>query len=339
MIVGIYSDLRNPPPFHRPWTERYEQALDRFVEAERLGVGAVWLSEHHLFEDGYLPQPMTLAAAVAVRTKRVRIATAVMLGPLRPALDLAEQYAVVDILSGGRVELGLGLGYRVPEFEAFGVDIKDRYPLLEERVREVRRLWEIGECTPPPVQDPIPGWVGATGPRAAHMAGRLGEGLLWLDSKLLDPYVEGLEEGGFKVSEARMAGLANVILADDPEAAWDRIAPHLAYQRDTYNRYGAEGRADSNLRPTTLDPTGAAVDVEELRKPAAEALPPSFDVVTPEQAIARLTAWLAPMPVKHVYLWESIAGMPDDIADRHVELVATRLAPALAGVGIPTPAS
>ncbi len=339
MIVGLYSDLRNPPPFHRPWTQRYEQALERFVESERLGCGSAWLSEHHLFEDGYLPQPMTFAAAVAVRTERLRIATAVMLAPLRPALDLAEQFAVVDVLSNGRVELGLGLGYRIPEFEAFGVDIKDRYPLLEQRVREIRRLWESGECTPPPVQEKVPGWVGATGPRAARMAGRLGEGLLWLQANLLDPYVEGLEEAGHSAGDARMAGLANIILADDPEAAWPRIAPHLAYQRDTYNRYGAEGRASADLRPSTLDPTGAAVDVDELRKPATEALPLSFDVVTPEVAIERLTTWLSPMPVQHVYLWESVAGMPDDICDRHMELVATKLAPALAGVGIPAPAA
>lgn len=335
MLVGIYSDLRNPPPFHRPWPERYAQALERFTEAERLGAGAAWLSEHHLFEDGYLPQPMTFAAAVAARTTSMRIGTAVMLAPLRPALDLAEQFAVVDVLSGGRVELGLGLGYRVPEFEAYGRDITTRYAVFEDRVREVRRLWTSGECTPPPVQAHVPGWVGGTGPRAARMAGRLGEGLLWLSAALIDPYVEGLIEGGHRREDARMAGLANLILADDPEAAWPRIAPHLAYQRDTYNRYGAEGRAGVGLGPSTLDPTGGAVDVDEARRPAAEALPPSFDVVTPEEAIARLTAWLDPMPVRHVYLWESIAGMPDDLADRHVELVAGRLAPALADVGTP----
>ena len=149
MLVGLYSDLRNPPQFHRPWDERYARALERFVEAERLGAGAAWLSEHHLFEDGYLPQPMTFAAAIAARTKTMRIGTAVMLAPLRPALDLAEQFAVVDILSGGRVELGLGLGYRVPEFDAYGCDITTRYAAFEDRVREIRRLWVSGECTPP----------------------------------------------------------------------------------------------------------------------------------------------------------------------------------------------
>jgi alkanesulfonate monooxygenase SsuD/methylene tetrahydromethanopterin reductase-like flavin-dependent oxidoreductase (luciferase family) len=308
--------------------------LDRIQEAERLGAGSVWVSEHHLFEDGYLPQPLTFAAAIAARTTKARIGTAIMIAPLRPALDLAEQAAVVDILSGGRVDLGLGLGYRVPEFEAYGQDISERYAALEARVREIRRLWAEGECTPPPLQHPLPIWIGATGPRAARLAGRLGEGLLWLKSALLEPYRAGLAEGGHDVSSARMAGLANLVLADDPEAAWPRIAPHLAYQRNSYNRYGAEGRADAATAPRTLDVSGSEVDVESLRQAAPEAIPPAFDVVTPEEAIDRLRRWLAPLPASDVYLWESIAGMPDDLADRHVELVATRLTPALADIGI-----
>ena len=333
MRVGIYSDLRNPPAWRRDWSEHYAVKLDRIAEAERLGASSVWLSEHHMFEDGYLPQPLQFAAAVATRTSTVRIGTAILLAPLRPALDIAEQAAIVDILSAGRLELGVGLGYRVPEFEAYRQDIRERYPALESRVREIRRLWEEGVCTPPPVQARPPIWVGATGPRAARLAGRLGEGLLWLASSLLEPYRAGLAEGGHDPDDARMAGLANLVLAEDPDAAWARIAPHFAYQRNSYNRYGAEGRTTASSGPSTLDPTGAEVDVDTLRQPAAEAIPPAFDVVTPEEAIDRLTGWLEPLPVVDVYLWESVAGMPDDLADRHVELVATRLAPALAGLG------
>ena len=329
MRVGIYTDLRNPPEWRREWTSHYARVLERIVEAERLGAGSVWVSEHHMFEDGYLPQPLTFAAAIAARTTRLRIGTAIMLAPLRPALDIAEQAAIVDIVSDGRLELGLGAGYRASEFKAFGQDIGGRYAALESRVAEIRRLWAQDLCTPPPVQDPMPIWIGATGPRGARMAGRLGEGLLWLSSALMAPYVRGLTEGGHDPASARLAGLANLVLADDPEAAWPRIAPHLAYQRDSYNRYGAEG----DRAPGTLDATGAAVDVESLRRAEPEALPPAFDVVTPDEAIARLTEWLEPLPVVDVYLWESIAGMPDDLADRHVELVAGRLAPALAGVG------
>ena len=290
MRVGIYTDLRNPPQWRRGWHEHYERVLERIVEAERLGAGSVWVSEHHGFEDGYMPQPLTFAAAVAARTSQVRIGTAIMLGPLRPALDVAEQAALVDILSGGRVDLGLGTGYRASEYRAFERDIRGRYPKLEAQVREIRRLWSEGICMPPPVQDPLPIWLGAIGPRLARVAGRLGEGLLWLSSKRLEDYRQGLEEGGHDPSSARMAGLANLILADDPEAAWPRIAPHLAYQRESYNRYGAE----DDLAPGTLDASGAPVDPEALRQALPEALPPALDVVTPEQAIERLTSWLAP---------------------------------------------
>jgi alkanesulfonate monooxygenase SsuD/methylene tetrahydromethanopterin reductase-like flavin-dependent oxidoreductase (luciferase family) len=324
--VGIYSDLRNPPRWRRAWPDHYQRVLGRITEAERLGAGSAWVSEHHGFEDGYLPQPLTFAAAIAARTTRVRIGTAIMLGPLRPALDIAEQAAIVDILSGGRVELGLGTGYRASEYRAFERDIEGRYPKLEAVVRDVRRLWDDGSCMPPPVQDPPPIWIGAIGPRAARMAGRLGAGLLWLSSALLEPYTKGLGEGGHDLSGARMAGLVNLILADDPEAAWPRIAPHLAYQRESYNRYGAEG----DLSPGTLDASGAPVDPKSLRRAEPEALPPALDVVTPQDAVERLTKWLGPLPVVDVYFWDSIAGMPDDLADRHVELVASRLAPALA---------
>jgi alkanesulfonate monooxygenase SsuD/methylene tetrahydromethanopterin reductase-like flavin-dependent oxidoreductase (luciferase family) len=333
MRVGIYLDLRNPPRWRRPWGTRYAQALERIVEAERLGIGSVWLTEHHLFEDGYLPQPLTFAAAIAARTKRVRIGTAIMLAPLRPALQIAEEAAVVDIVSGGRLELGLGPGYRVPEFEAYGVDIERRIELYEERVRELRRLWGEGICTPPPMQERLPVWLGVTSAAGARRAGRLGEGLLWLDPALLAPYREGLAAGGGDPGAARMAGLANVILADDPESAWDRIGPHLAYQRESYNRYAAEGlRSDQGeaLRPGSLSPGQEVTDLERLRGRGDHALPPRLHVLAPDDAVRLLRSWLGDLPVVDVFLWESIAGMPDDLAERHVELVATKLAPALA---------
>jgi alkanesulfonate monooxygenase SsuD/methylene tetrahydromethanopterin reductase-like flavin-dependent oxidoreductase (luciferase family) len=334
--VGIYADLRNPPGWRRPWAEHYARTLDRIAEGERLGVESVWVTEHHFFEDGYLPQPLTMAAAIAGRTSRVRIGTAVLLAPLRPPLQIAEEAAIVDLVSGGRLELGLGAGYRVPELAAFGADPARRSALLRRSVREVRRLWEEGICTPPPVQDPVPIWVGAMTPRGARTAGRLGTGLLWLDEALLEPYREGLAEGGHDPAGARMSGLAMVILADDPEEAWARIRPHLAYQRESYARYAREGAGDGE--PRSLPPT-LVRDAEGRRSdrqaPGAHARPPRLHVLTPDEAIPFLSRWLGRMPVEHVFLWESIAGMPDDLADRHVELVATRLRPALAGPGRP----
>ena len=181
MRVGCYLDLRNPPRWERPWAEHYARTLERCVEVERLGLDSVWCSEHHLFEDGYLPQPLTFLAAVAAVTDRIRLGTAVYLGALRPPVQVAEEAAVVDLLSGGRLELGLGAGYRIPEYAAFGADIGRRYTLTDECAREVRRLWREGAVTPPPIQDPVPIWMGYQGPQGARRAGLLGEGLLSVD--------------------------------------------------------------------------------------------------------------------------------------------------------------
>ena len=124
MRLGLYLDMRNPPRWRRPWADHYARWLELVEEADRLGVDSVWLSEHHFFEDGYLSQPLAFAAAIAARTRRARIGTAVMLPALKHAAQLAEEAALVDVLSNGRLDLGVGAGYRVPEFEAFGADIR-----------------------------------------------------------------------------------------------------------------------------------------------------------------------------------------------------------------------
>jgi alkanesulfonate monooxygenase SsuD/methylene tetrahydromethanopterin reductase-like flavin-dependent oxidoreductase (luciferase family) len=332
MRVGLYYDLRNPPEWRRDWTQMYTRTLESIELAETRGIGSVWVTEHHMFEDGYMGQPLQICAAIAARTSVVRIGTAVILAPLHPAIDIAEQAATVDILSGGRLELGLGAGYRVPEFDVYGQDISRRFELLEERVNEVRRLWAEEVATPPPVQDPLPMWLGVMGPRGARMAGRLGTGLLWLGDELVEPYERGLREGGHDLASGRQAGLINFILADDPEAAVARVGPHIAYQRSSYNRYGAEGRPDGQSGATTV--TGGPVDLQALRERVNPPISPRYDVVTAEEAITRLKAWLHDRPISDIFMWGTIAGMPDELADRHAELVATVLAPAVADLGI-----
>ena len=187
MKVGLFFDLRRPPGTEAPWRRTYSFALEVCEEAERLGAASVWFSEHHLYADGYLPQPLTFAAAVAARTTRVRIGTAVMIAGLRHPVHVAEEAAVVDQISGGRLELGFGAGYRRPEHDLFGVDFTQRYRLADRRVSELREIWASGSVTPPPVQDVdggIPLWVGYKGPKGARRAGRLGVGLLSSDPKL-----------------------------------------------------------------------------------------------------------------------------------------------------------
>jgi alkanesulfonate monooxygenase SsuD/methylene tetrahydromethanopterin reductase-like flavin-dependent oxidoreductase (luciferase family) len=170
MNVGLYFDLRDPPAWRQGWSRTYGFALEMCEEAEHLGAHSIWLSEHHLFEDGYLPQPLTFAAAVAARTNLVRIGTAIVVAPFRHPVHLAEEAAIVDAISGGRLDLGLGAGYRAPEFALFGADpATSRYRQTEALVRDLRRIWAEGAVTPPPLQSPLPVWLGYNGP-SGHVA-------------------------------------------------------------------------------------------------------------------------------------------------------------------------
>jgi alkanesulfonate monooxygenase SsuD/methylene tetrahydromethanopterin reductase-like flavin-dependent oxidoreductase (luciferase family) len=174
-------------------------------------------------------------------------------------------------------------------------------------------------------------WIGAHGPRGARLAGRLGAGLLSFKPAVLAPYRAALQDAGHCAGAARMTHVANMLVADDPAAAWDRIAPHLAYQWSSLARYGAEGaeRAGGGTVATVLADVATDVDPEALRSAGPVMTPPSFDVVTPEEAVARIRVWLADLPADTVYFCRSIAGMPEELARRHVELLARDVAPAL----------
>jgi alkanesulfonate monooxygenase SsuD/methylene tetrahydromethanopterin reductase-like flavin-dependent oxidoreductase (luciferase family) len=310
--LGLFLDLRNPPAWRRPWVDHYAATLDLVAEAERLGADAVWVTEHHLFEDGYMPQPLAFLAAVAARTSRVRLGTAVLLAALRHPRHVAEEAAVVDLVSAGRLELGIGAGYRVPEYDAFGVDIGRRMTLTDRAMAEVRDLLWGGELLPPPAQERVPLWLGYQGPQGARRAGRLGVGLLTLDPALLDPYRAGLAEGGHDPASARMGGVIDLVVADDPAETARLIAPHYAYHFNSYRRYGVEGTTLPPPRERTPDELEA-----RMIDPAATA---GLVVRTVEDATDLIRARTAGVPVEHVYLWASIAGMPDHVVSRHIEL-------------------
>ncbi len=320
MRLGLYVDMRNAPQWRRPWARHYGQWLERIVEAERLGAGAVWLTEHHFFDDGYLPQCWTFAAAIAARTTKLRIGTAVALLPLHPAVELAEQIALVDIISGGRVEPGFGVGYRKPEYLAFGGDFKRRYGVYSSRIRELRALWGEEEgaervVTPPPVQRPIPLWGGFGGPMGARTAGRLGLGLQSLDPSLWDPYREGLLEGAFEASRARLAGSIDFVVTDDPEKTWAEIEEHVAYRWHSYNRYMFEGTRRETDASQHFDP---------------KSMSETFVLGTAEYVASEIRQRVGSLPVTDVYSWSDYPGISDETIDRHIELTFTQLAPLLA---------
>ena len=321
MKVGVFCDLRNPEQWARPWSELYGRTLELLVGAEAMGLQSAWFTEHHLFADGYLPQPLTFLAAVAARTRSMTIGTAVLLAALRPAPLVAEEVAVVDQISGGRLQLGIGAGYSPREFELYDKDITRRYGLTDAAVAEIRRLLDDGVVTPPPAQRPFPIWLGYQGPQGARRAGRLGVGLLSLDRSLLEPYREGLAEGGHDPASARTGGMLDIVVADDPEQAFEAILPHYLHQANTYAECAVAG---TGVEPRVL--TAEKV----LGRRTGPGTAPGIRVLTPDDAVAAIREATDGSPVEHVYLWNSVAAMPDDLARRHVELLCTRVAPAIA---------
>ena len=306
---GLFVDLRQLDR-DRSFAEHTARVIDLAAGAEELGAESVWFTEHHGFADGYLPQPLVLAAAVAARTSQVRLGTAVVLAPLRHPRHLAEEAALVDQISGGRLELGLGAGYAPAEYEAFGVDMRGRFGKTDAAAAEVARLLASGSVTPGPAQDPLPLWMGYQGPQGAGRAGRLGLGLLSVDRRLLGPYRAGLVEGGHDPDSARMGGLVEIIVADDPEAAADRLVPHWVHQQNTYRA----------LR-TGPDGPPAPIDVDAAReKLAATGRLGGLRVLDVDGAVRALRETLDGVPAEHVYAWLSVADMPDDLTERHIEL-------------------
>jgi alkanesulfonate monooxygenase SsuD/methylene tetrahydromethanopterin reductase-like flavin-dependent oxidoreductase (luciferase family) len=318
--IGLWFDVRNPPETRRSWSALYGELLELCEEADHLGAHSVWLSEHHLFDDGYLSQPFTLAAAIAARTKSIRIGTAVVLAPLRPAAELAEQSALVDVLSDGRFELGVGAGYRLPEFELYGADLQRRYVTTDQHVRDVRRLWQEPRMMPPPVQSHPRIWLGYQGPRGARRAGLLGESLLTVNPDSVAPYLEGLREGGHDPSAARMAGGINAWISDDPEADWPIVSARLAYQWDSYRQHTVEG---------TGEPMPAPVDPDRYRARGLGAAPGHFLLATPASAAAQITQYIDGTPTETLFIWASIGAMSYELTQRHIRTIVCDLAPLL----------
>ncbi|MBL7500227.1 LLM class flavin-dependent oxidoreductase [Frankia sp. CNm7] len=308
MKVGLFVDARNPPPWQRPWREHYPRVLDLAAEADRLGADCLWLTEHHGFDDGYLPQPLVLAAAMASRTRRARIGTAVLLGPIRDPRHLAEEAALVDLLSDGRLELGLGAGYVPGEFEMFGADMTARFATLDAVFARVRALLNDGEITPAPLQRPVPMWLGYGGPVGARRAGRMGASLLTIGRRTAAAYLEGLAEGGHDLASARLAGDVDIIVADDPEAAYERIRPHYLYQLNSYRL--AARRSPAHTEAELGDRLGRGRGPVQV----------NLLVLSPDEAVAKIRGRVAGLPVEHVFTWATVAQMPEDLTSRHLQL-------------------
>ena len=188
-IFYLFSDFGNIPQ-----DQLFNEVLEEIEYGEELGFDSVWLPEHHFAVYGMLGNPLTLAAAIAQRTHRMQIGTAIMVLPFQHPLRVAEDAALVDLLSNGRLLLGLGRGYQPPEFHGFGVPQHASRAMFLEAFEILKRalsgekftydgkFWKIEEPTeifPKPVQKPHPPfYFAAISPATYEIAARLNVSLL-----------------------------------------------------------------------------------------------------------------------------------------------------------------
>src|SRR5260370_37135518 len=136
--LGVAYDFRNPPEAGLSHQSLYAAILDQVAWLDGLGLDLVWFTEHHFVEDGYLPSWIPVAAAMAARTRHVRLSCDVCLLPFNHPIRLAEDLAVLDNISGGRVDIGVGMGYAAPEVRGLGPPASRRGSLTDEGLAVLR---------------------------------------------------------------------------------------------------------------------------------------------------------------------------------------------------------
>jgi probable F420-dependent oxidoreductase len=331
MRFGLLYDFRNPKRWEQPAPQLYAELLDQIAYADQLGFDSVWITEHHFIEDGYTPSVLTIAAAIAARTRRIRIGTWVLLLPLHNALRVAEDAATVDVLSNGRLDLGLGLGYRLEEFAAFGVDRRQRGRIMDEGLELIRRAWTEDRVTfagqfydvrdlnvtPKPVQRPHPPlWLAARGEVPARRAARNRAGLLYLRPGTYQAYAAALRAEGVDPATMPVLGYRPCIVSDDPDRTWVEIREHVDYVASLYDGWYGEA----------ADLPGDADRIAGGKAPA-DTRRPSHLIGTADEIVAGIEEIRRTVPLTHLIIPAVPAGMRPADTTPWLERFATEVIP------------
>jgi alkanesulfonate monooxygenase SsuD/methylene tetrahydromethanopterin reductase-like flavin-dependent oxidoreductase (luciferase family) len=321
---GLTYDMRCPDFAPAPADAYYRTALEQCQWAERRGFSAVNFNEHHGSEDGYLPSPVGLATAVAGCTTSLRVRPVIQ-APFYNPIRLAEDLAVLDQVSGGRLTPILIAGYRPEEFKQFDTDVRDRRRLTDQMAEFLKLAWtgspfDYGDreirVTPRPCQVPRPPiGMGGSSRIAARSAARVADEFHPNEQRWWEPYRDerlllGHEDPGPVVAR----GPSFLFVTKDPERAWTDVAPHVLHLVRSYADWtrAAYGR--------TLQQLPDAASEADLRRLDA------YQVVTPEQCVDLVRALGDPAFVRLQPLY---GGVPPELSWTSLELFADEVIPAL----------
>ena len=277
--IGVSYDFRNPVDSGVSDAHLYAEILEQVKWLDQIGADMVWFTEHHFVADGYLPSWVPVAGAMAAVTEHVRFGTDICLMPFNHPIRLAEDLAVLDNISGGRVDIGLGMGYAPHEFRGFGFPPSRRVSLMNEGIEVLQRCF-TGERFSYhgkryQFEDVIikPGYVQEGGPplwlasmseagalRAAHYdTNFLPQGLR---KESFDPWVDALESSNRKTSDKRVGIIHSILVTEDKFADWPVIRAAEKYRMELYKRFFQESGEGFGQTGEPVPQTWIVGDVE-----------------------------------------------------------------------------
>ncbi|HEY2485107.1 MAG TPA: LLM class flavin-dependent oxidoreductase [Candidatus Binataceae bacterium] len=328
---GYQLDFRNPPRSERSFATLYGDSLEQVELAEALGFDSIWLTEHHFTDDGYLPAMLPAAAAIAARTKRVTIGTFVLLAPFQHPLKLAEDAAVVDVISNGRLRLGLGQGYRQEEFDGFGVPRAERLGRTLETIEILKLAWtgqrfsfdgkyfhfKDVRVLPTPASHPYPELLwGAGAPKAIRRAAKMGLSFACVGGrKEMGIYTEALKEAGRNPADFSLVNSRVVYIAATAQQAWKEVGDALMYQAQHYGKWLSAAAGTSDMSQVLIRP-----DPERLKRTSI--------LGPPEEVRARITAVIESGPITDLITVAQLPGLDPAKARRSLERFGREVLPA-----------
>jgi probable F420-dependent oxidoreductase len=291
---GLYAAIGDPPR-----GERLQQCIDDVCAeaqlAEKVGFDAILVGEHHQHRDGFLPSPLIVSTAIAARTQSIRVGTGILLLPLYHPVHVAEDAATVDIVSKGRLILGLGMGYQTGDFGAFSVPMAQRVSRMEEGIEIIRACWtqdtfsyhgrrfQLDNVTvyPKPVQQPHPPiWVGAMADDSIRRAAQYGDGWLTGITQSMQNIVPHAR--AYKTYAGELRRPARIMLMRDAWVAETRKQAEEEYGPEVLTTYRYYWKSDSlSFRGITSE---ADFTLEKMA-------PDRIILGSPEEVVDQLQRW------------------------------------------------
>ncbi|MDQ0341021.1 alkanesulfonate monooxygenase SsuD/methylene tetrahydromethanopterin reductase-like flavin-dependent oxidoreductase (luciferase family) [Caldalkalibacillus uzonensis] len=307
-----------------------EQLIQEIIEqsevADQLGYDAVWFAEHHFSEYGIMTTPQMLLSVIAERTKNIRLGVAIVTLPFQNPIKVAEDYALLDVLSDGRVNLGLGSGYLPHEFTGFNVDPEEKVHMFNEGLEVIERAWSGEKFSHKgkyyqyndvqlqvlPKQEKVPLWIGALSSRGAYYVGKMGHNLMGVAyvasnsitelKNIIDDYKKVYREAGHDEQKINIPIAVHAYVAPTREEAIRDAREHLNLYLDT-RLYGRSAQFE---------------DLEEREQ---------LLIGNPEDVILRLKKY-EQAGCNHIMMLMNFGGLPHEKVLKSMELVAQEVMPA-----------